>query len=216
MQNGKIKAVVLDWSGTVSDDRRLVWTANMAIFRHYGLEEIHLEEFITNAQGTVVAMAKTLGIRDDPETIIQLYTDKLTEAKSKGIMPQPYSDAAETLAQLNSLGVNVMVLSSHPTAHLAEEAELFGLRHLIAKLVGDSYDKVAGLATILQELGLSKAEMLYAGDTTFDIRAANEVGVYSGGISTGYHTRERLASENPDFLFDSLREILEVVKEVPA
>ena len=215
MQNRGIKTVVLDWSGTVSDDRRLVWTANMAILRHYGLKEIPFEEFIPRVQMTVAEMAKIFGITDDPTAINKLYKDNLVLAKSNGLTPRPYPGAEATLSHLKSIGVTVAILSSHPSIHLEEEAELFGLRHLLTNLTGDSSDKVAGLHQIMQGLGADKTRLLYVGDTVFDVRAAKEAGVVSGAILTGYHTRERLEAEQPDYLFSSLSDIRGVVRSIP-
>ena len=47
---------------------------------------------------------------------------------------------------------------------------------------------------------------IYLGDTIYDIRAAKKAGVHSVGVATGYHVRERLVNENPDFVVDSLTE----------
>lgn len=210
MKGPEITAVIFDWSGTVSDDRRPVWTANMAILDHYGIERIPFEEFIPQVKTTVLEMAIWLGIADDPRNIGHLYLKHLALAKQKGVLPQVYPEARKTLITLAAAGVKLAVLSSHPQVHLLKEAEDFRLLPLLSKVFGGSIDKAEGLRLVLADLGvLRPSEAIYISDTVFDLRAAKLAGVRSGAIFHGYHTRDRLKKEEPDFLFEDLSEIPE-------
>jgi phosphoglycolate phosphatase-like HAD superfamily hydrolase len=42
------------------------------------------------------------------------------------------------------------------------------------------------------------------GDTPLDIRCARAIGVRVAAVATGWHSREQLAAEKPDLLFDDL------------
>lgn len=212
MKNREVTLVILDWSGTVSDDRRSVWAANMEMLRQSGKATMTFEEWLPKTRLTAAEFLWDHGIAGSKESLTAWYQQELALAKERGIMPIAYPDAHETLSLLSSSGVAVAVLSSHPEQHLREEAADFGLDGFLSTIVGSSHDKAEGLRKLLSALGaLDKETALFVGDTVFDIQAAKEVGVLSGGACTGYHTRERLEAEGPDFLFNSLSEIRGVV-----
>jgi len=216
MKNVEIKVVVLDWSGTVSDDRRCVWLANVAVLRMFGKPDMTFEEWLPRTTLTAAEILHNHGVNGYPEHLNRLYSQELARVKKDGVKPEVYLEAKDTLMELSARGFGLAVLSSHPRTHLLVEAGDFGLAGLLSMLVGDSTDKAVDLAKIAIKMQVRKREILYVGYTIFDIQAAKKAGVASGAICQGYHTRDRLEAENPDFLFNSLREIPEVISRVSA
>ena len=217
MQNGrKIGFVVLDWSGTVSDDRRCVWSANMAMLAQVGKPQISFEEWLPTTRLTAAEFLWDHGVEGTKEELTNWYQKELAKAKGAGIVPLPYPDALETVHDLVAYGIIVAVLSSHPEDHLREETAKFGFDGLIAEIVGNSHNKVDGLNKLVVTLGVRERRyVLFVGDTVYDIRAAKDAGVLSAGVCYGYHTRNRLAAENPDFLFGRIGELKRVIATLP-
>jgi len=54
-------------------------------------------------------------------------------------------------------------------------------------------------------------EVLVIGDTPLDIDCARAFGAVAVAVATGFHSRDELASERPDFLFDDLGDVERVV-----
>ena len=211
MRETEITTVIFDWSGTLSDDRRLVWAANMKIMNHFGLDLIPFEDFIPQVKMTVLEMMEGFGLQADPRKINRLYLEKLAIVKRQGIVPEVYPDAVITLVTLAKRKVKLAVLSSHPKTHLLREAEDFGLSPLLNRLFGGSTDKAQDLRLVMAAFDdFDPNRILYVDDTVFGIRAAKKAGVRSAGICHGYHTRERLEAEQPDFLLADLRGILDI------
>jgi phosphoglycolate phosphatase len=50
----------------------------------------------------------------------------------------------------------------------------------------------------------------YIGDTAGDIREARAAGVRTVAVTWGWHSRERLAATQPDFLVDTPEELLSI------
>jgi phosphoglycolate phosphatase-like HAD superfamily hydrolase len=213
MKAREITVVVLDWSGTVSDDRQPVYTANMALLAQAGKPTMTFKEWLPKTRLTVDEFLRDHGVDGYPFDIKHDYRVELARAKERGIVPTPYPDAHEALDKLSSAGITLVVLSSHPSSHLEDEAQAFGLRDFFGdRMIGDSSNKAAGLAMVMRKLRVYwPPGLLYVGDTVYDIRAAKEMGVLAGGMCGGYHAKERLEAERPDFLFNNLSEISTVV-----
>ncbi len=111
------------------------------------------------------------------------------------------------LGFLRDMDVTIVVVSSHPEAHLRKEASEYGLERHVSSFMGNMRDKEAGILKACFYARMEPAQASYTGDTIYDIQAAKKADVLSIGISTGYHTHERLASESPDLLVDSLTEL---------
>ncbi len=104
------------------------------------------------------------------------------------------------------------VLSSHPEENLIKEAKDYGVDHYFEMALGSSMDKSEGLHRILEVLGVNRKAAIFIGDTVHDLRAAKSVDVHSAGVCTGYHTREMLAREEPDFLMENLSDLKNILK----
>ncbi len=203
----KIDLFVFDWSGVISDDRAPVYEANMQILIDYGKPTMTFEEWLPRTTLTPIEFVNNHGVFDDPEKLWNLYKKYLNEAIESGIVPKVYPDARDVFEHLRGNGKVLAVLSSHPDGNLRREAEAYGLDGFLDMVRGNSKDKVGGLLAICDELNKEPEHSLYTGDTIFDIQAANGAGLHSAGVCQGYHVRERLESENPEFIFETLSDI---------
>jgi phosphoglycolate phosphatase len=50
----------------------------------------------------------------------------------------------------------------------------------------------------------------YIGDTTGDIKEGREAGIKTVGVTWGWHSKEKMASAEPDYLFDTPQELLQL------
>ncbi len=64
------------------------------------------------------------------------------------------------------------------------------------------------IITCLERLALSPAECVFVGDSQADIRAGKAAGVKTVAVATGVSSRDELAAESPDFVFDDLPGLL--------
>ena len=59
---------------------------------------------------------------------------------------------------------------------------------------------------------VSPSKTIYLGDMVQDIKAAKLSGLQSAGVTTGYHSREKLLRENPSIgVFNTLKEFSTVI-----
>jgi len=208
----KVKIVVTDWSGVISDDRKPVYTANMRLLDDYGKPKMSFEEWLPRTRMTPQELLGDCGINDDPDKIFRQYTKYLEEAKKLGIVPILYPNVKETLEYLQDNNKSVVVISSHPEESLRREAMEYGIANLISLIVGNSRGKVEELREVCRNFNLAPREIVYIGDTIYDMRAAREVGVCSAAVCDGYHTREKLELENPDIVMGKFGELIRFIE----
>ena len=199
---------VFDWSGLVSDDRQPVYEANMALLKRFGKPTMSFEEWLPKTKLTAEAFLKSQGVEVDPEEGYELYKRFYGEAIKRGVVPHVYPDAPGTLRFLKREGKKLAVLSSHPEENLRREAEEYGLTALFERFQCGVKDKRRGLIDTCKDLTTIRRYAVYLGDTIYDIQAAREAGIDSIGVAHGYHTRDRLRTENPTYLIDHLSEII--------
>lgn len=204
----EIEIVALDHSGTISGDIRPAYYANMKIFRLYGKPEMSLEEFRETASATVVEFLRSVGIEEDPDYLFNLYTKYFTDGDLKPVL-LPY--VKETCRYIASKGKEIAVLSGHPQRNLNEEIQQYGLGKYISSAWGGLKDKREALLKLSKIKNIPASSILFVSDTSWDIISAREAGAYSAAVLTGYHSKERLMKENPNFIFEYLNGLMRIL-----
>jgi phosphoglycolate phosphatase len=60
----------------------------------------------------------------------------------------------------------------------------------------------------IKKYQVAPQDIYYIGDTTGDIKEGKEAGVKTVGVTWGWHSKEKMASAKPDYLFDTPQELL--------
>jgi len=207
-----LKILASDWSGVVSDDRRPVYESNMRVLERYGKDRVPFDEWLRLSKASASELFVSRGVKEPRglDYLERLYKDELDSVGRDGIVPTPYDDAFNAFLTLYEREIPITIISSHPEQNLRKEAQRYGLARFIKSMIGGSRDKTESILKVCEEMGVNPSEVLYVGDTIFDIKSGKKAGVRTGGISTGYHSRKRLESEEPDYLLDSLSELLNI------
>ncbi|MBI4163720.1 MAG: HAD family hydrolase [Candidatus Aenigmarchaeota archaeon] len=207
----KIDTVIFDWSGVISDDRKPVYEANMSLLRYFEKPTMDFEEWLPKTTMTPIEFLADNGVYGDREKLFGLFKKYLDDAIIAGIVPTVYADAADVFTYLKNKGLTIAILSSHPPENLTEEAEKYKLKSFLDFIKGGSKNKTEGLKSVCEKLGKNQENALYVGDTVYDIQAAKGAGLLSAGICTGYHTKDRLLKEKPDFILNILSDIKKII-----
>ncbi len=77
-----------------------------------------------------------------------------------------------------------------------------------------SLNKAEKIIDAARELNEPLSSTLMVGDTRSDIRHGREAGVRTVAVTWGYHSRDFLALESPDFFADSPDSLLEVIRSL--
>jgi phosphoglycolate phosphatase len=123
-----------------------------------------------------------------------------------------YADAPELLRGLHAKGAILAIVSSNgePTVRQVLGPELAGLVSHYG--CGASiFGKAAKFKAVLKAARVPAGQALSVGDEVRDIEAARQVGIAAAAVSWGYATRELLAAQSPDHLFDAPLQILQAL-----
>ena len=196
-----IQAVIFDWSGVISDDRRPAYEANKVVVEKHGVTHEDFDDWLFHTTGSAPTYFASRGIAADPAILIEEYRKALHGSKKRGIRPVIYPDAKQSLKMLASTK-KLFVVSTHPHDHLLQEADAYGVRKYFSDMFGEVKDKAVTIKSI------ASSSTLFVGDTIYDIEAARRAGVMSVGIITGYQTRDVIAAAKPNLIVDSLTQLM--------
>jgi len=200
-----IKTYVFDWSGVISDDTKPVYEANMMLLEDHNRRRISFEEWRTRSAFTAAGFLRNCGVVCDEGLVYEKYKQYFSALVNDGHKPHILPEAKSTLESLrNEERKRLVVLSSHPEQNLRPEMKSYGIDGLFQMVIGGFSNKGDGLRRICDGLGVSRNDVLFMGDTIYDIRAAKEARVVSGAVCSGYHTRDRLEAENPDLMLEHI------------
>ncbi len=75
------------------------------------------------------------------------------------------------------------------------------------------YGKHISLRKIMAKYDLQKDNIVYIGDETRDIEATKKLGIKSISVTWGFNTKKILSFFSPDFMVDSPKDIVELMKD---
>lgn len=116
----------------------------------------------------------------------------------------------ESLEQLTKFRLAVVTARGRQWAETSLKEE--GIRNYFEVVVTtDDVEKEKphpdSIIEAVTRLTVDVADCLYVGDLPSDIRAGKRAGVKTAAVLTGLSSKERLEKENPDFIFDDLKEL---------
>lgn len=108
------------------------------------------------------------------------------------------------------------LVTNKPSKFVPEILDQHGIaKYFVDVLGGDAFPEKkpnpVALNWLMEKHQVKASEMLMVGDSKNDILAAKNAGCASFGLTYGYNHGEPISASNPDFVADSLSELLEVV-----
>ncbi len=202
----KIKNIIFDWSGTLSDDLTPVHAASSNVFKRLGVRTLTLEEYKREFVLPYMEFYKRF-TNASKEKIDELFLEEIYHVEE----PKPFPKVKQLLESLKKKKVKMVVLSAHFSKKLEKELKDYGFQGFFHEVNGSVHDKVETIKGIMERHNFKPAETAYVGDMEHDIEAGKKIGAVTIAVSWGYTSRERLAKKKPDFLVDKVHEINKLV-----
>lgn len=203
----RIKNVIFDWSGTISDDFGILYEIVMELFDKKGAVRISRETFLRSySLPYMISINQFIDIGKDE------WDSMFREAWHKKGFPKPFPEAEGTLDWLKSKGILMAVLTSHPESFIRREMrKYFGEKEFFKEVFADAYDKKDAIHGALQKLGFPPEETIFVGDTVHDIETGKHAGVVTAAVLSGYNTEEQLRAAEPDIILKTVAELKRVI-----
>ena len=214
------KAVIFDLDGTLLDTIKDIGSSMNYILKKHGFP-IKGDEHYVRAIGNGL---KNLAKVSFPEDIV---TDELLDK----IVPEfikyygnhsmertsIYEGINELLEFCNKNGIIISILSNKRDGLVKELIPHYFPGYEFACALGESSEfprkpDPASALYLSEKLGVLPADILFIGDSIYDIRTGKNAGMKTVAVTWGYQPKEQLIAENPDFIADSPAEIIEYIK----
>jgi pyrophosphatase PpaX len=207
------KGVLFDLDGTLADTVELILMSYRHTMRTH-LGDTPPDERWLSTMGTPLRDQLRAFARSPAEAEAMAGTYTTFQRRVHDQMVKPFPGACETLAELRGRGSRIAVVTSKREEVARRTLAVCDLQSHIEALIcaehvqrGKPDPEPVHLA--LASLGLEghAADVLFVGDSPFDLRAGRAAGTRTAAVCWGACARETLVAERPDYVLERWEEL---------
>lgn len=208
-----IKAIILDWDGTLWDVLGFMMETYTDVFNHFGLKPWTREEYQEKFRHDWRDMLDDMGLTEHADYLINHWEKRIaTERPLAYRWVKPFEEEM-------SKDYVLAVVSSAPSKPLRRELERNGiLRGMKVVVSGDDFEErkpsPIPLLYACSALGVTSDECVYVGDMVEDIQACKKAKMKIAAVTWGLHSRNRLEAERPDAIVNSADKLKEYIRSL--
>ena len=146
----------------------------------------------------------------------ELFSQHMVSIKSitpEGRLPTLYPYVKMTLDKLDKNGLLLCMVSSDPLNKIISFAEKEGIDEYFTEIYADAYEKETYIRSIIELRRLDCNETMYIDDLDGGILAGKVAGVKTVGAAYGFQHKRLLENAKPDYIIDSIEQLLDIVLE---
>jgi phosphoglycolate phosphatase len=165
------------------------------------------EEFLELFEDNFYESLKKKGI--DLDEFMKAAEDILAQVKIKDMKPFP--DITPVIKELHKKHC-LIVVSSNDYASIKEALDHFNYDDYFRDILGSDFmfSKKEKILYAAKKYQTPLDDIYYIGDTTGDIKEGKQAGIKTVGVTWGWHSKEKMATAQPDYLFDKPQELLQL------
>lgn len=214
----RIKAVILDFDGTMGDTQDLIVRTMQQTIQQLGLPSRTDEQCaamiglpLKHTFTTLIEMSEEMG-----ERCAELYRRLFNENNVPGAVPV-FPNVLDTVRTLYERGLILTIASARRRDTLVEFLESMNLMQYIPYVISASDIENAKPAPdmvlkTLEDYHLIADEAIVVGDTKYDIEMAHRAGVKAVGVTYGNGTVEELRAYGAEYIIDDFAQLLDIVQ----
>lgn len=210
------KLAIFDFDGTLFDS---IWDVISCFNRAltiYGFPTLTREEYIPCLGGDIDDItSRVLGENNTPENLEKVkktYLDFYNLSKKE--LTVPFDNALEILEKLQEKGILLAINSNRLNYSLNEFVEKYFSDIDFVLIEGQDSSNPSkpdpyGVNRIIKKVGINKDDALYIGDSTTDIKTAQNAGIDCIVVKWGYGNQNDFENENILGCIDEMSQILD-------
>jgi phosphoglycolate phosphatase len=165
------------------------------------------EEFLELFEGNFYESLKQQGVNMDK--FVAASVDILSKVNYTDMKP---FDAIRPVLRELAKNHPMIVISSNDTPTIAETLRLYDFEGIFQEILGSDFmlskkDKILYAA---KKYNATISDIYYIGDTTGDMKEGRQAGITTVGVTWGWHSKELMATSQPDYLFDKPEDLLKL------
>ncbi len=211
----RIDTILFDWDGTLMDSAQEAFRAMNGAFRDLGvqLERAAYEKVYSP---NWYKMYEALNLPKEKWLIADELWIRHYEKGASCLVPGGY----DTVWELFRRGYDLGIVSSGSKVRVKSELSAFDLAQAFRIVLcnEDTLNKKPHpevLETAMSRMNKTRDVCSYVGDSPEDVEMGKHAKVLTAGIRSGYPSRKRILSANPDLYLESIVELLDFFKDRP-
>lgn len=215
-----MKAVVFDLDGTLLNTvEDLAQSTNVALqalsFKPHPLKQYY--SFVGNGIDRLIERASGQAMGTPLfEEVKRLFMDHYRQHSMDKTAPYPGMQAL--LTALQEKGLHLAVLSNKDDAFIGALMQKYYPDISFACLMGKREEYLpkpdpTSLQAVLRDMGNTREETVYVGDSDVDVQTAHNAGLFCIGVTWGFRSKEELLKEGADILVERPDEIEKWIME---
>lgn len=213
----KINTIIFDLDGTLLSTLDDIKDSTNFALRKCGFPERSLEEVNSFVgHGTNYLIGKAVP-QDTPSHKID-ECNKIYRQHYKGNKDNktaPYNGIMDILEKMHNKNYKLAIVSNKFDSAVKELGEKYFSEYMDVAIGESSAIKRKpapdSIYAAMEELGSSKEETIYVGDSEVDVMAAHNAGLPCIGVSWGFRGRQVLKDEGADYIIDTPDEIFDIL-----
>jgi phosphoglycolate phosphatase len=211
-----ITNIIFDVDGTLVDSKRDIAAAQHWVLAQLGVHSYKPEDLypligkpLTQTFATLLPPALHHRIAEASDLYKAHYPPRALDTTTL------FPGVRDTIATLRSRGINLATATTKLSAGTRRVLTHFGIAEHFAQIQGSDDMPFKPdpfiITKILTDQSWEKANTLMVGDTDNDIEAGKRAGVHTCGVTYGSLSGEQIRNLKPDFVIDSLPELLKML-----
>ena len=213
-----IKNIIFDLDGTLTDSKRDIAGAQLWVLHQLGVNTYKAEDlYPLIGKPLTETFAKLLPsnlhgrIAEAAELYKTYYPPRALETTT--LFPGVW----ETIHALHTKGIRLATATTKLTPGTRRVLTHFGIADYFVQIQGSDdipfKPDPAIIYKILSDQSWNRGETLMVGDTDNDIEAGKRAGIQTCGVTYGSLSKQQIESLKPDFVIDSLPELLTLIEK---
>jgi HAD superfamily hydrolase (TIGR01509 family) len=209
MPQPKLKCIIFDMDGTLTQTNQLIYDSFNFIARQYRGRVYSVPEIVAMfgppEEGALLQIVGESELEQAMQEYLQFYRSK------HGEMARLYSGIEDLLKFVKAKGCLLAVFTGKGTHTTTITLEEFHIKEYFDFVVtGNDVVKhkpsAEGIRKIMTHFELSPDEVLMVGDAVSDVKAAREAGVRIAAVLWDSYTKEKVLAMDTDYVFHDVGE----------
>lgn len=214
MTNQKIKALLFDFDGTLLNTNELIIQTFMTLFDEKFPGKFTRDDCLQFIGPSLLQTFQKLTPGEE-DAMVEKYRE--WNIANHDELVKEYDGVVETLEKLQTLGIRLAIVSTKRRDSIARGLRIMGAEHFFEVVVG--IDDVVNVKPdpepvflAIEQLGVSKDEVIMIGDNSHDIEGGKNAGVKTAGVAWSIKGVDFLKQYHPDYILKHMSDLLEIVK----